>query len=93
MVDVMKVLATIDRSGLTVRDIRILECISSYPGQSGSDISEILELQSCSGVRNSLAKLLKYDMIDDQRERKQQAIPGRLYILPKGDEFLKKVLL
>ena len=91
--DIMQRITIIDRSGLTTRDVRILYSISAFPGESGSDIVTRLELHSRSSVQGNLPKLIKYGMIIDTRLREGQAIPSKYYITPKGDEFLKRIVV
>ena len=91
--DIIRRVTLIDRSGLTTRDIRVLYCISGYPGECGSDIVERLELRTRSSVQTNLPKLMKYGMIIDTRPREGQAIPSKYYITAKGDEFLKRIIM
>ena len=90
---IMDRITIIDRSGLTVRDVRILECISACPGECGTDIVERLELHSRSSVQANLPKLIKHGMIEDRRLREGQAIPSQWHITPKGDAFLRRIIV
>lgn len=88
---VMERIAIVDRSGLTTRDVRILDCIINQPGQCGNDIVLALGLHCRSSIQANLPKLIKHGMIEDHRLREGQAIPGQFHITEKGREFWERI--
>jgi len=84
-------IAFIDRSILTIRDVRILDCIMNNPGLNGSDIVTKLKLRGYSSVAANFARMLRHEMIVDRRHGIKQAIPSRFYVTDKGARYMERV--
>lgn len=84
-------LRTIDKRGLTVRDILLLYYFMSHPGNSGADVCHALGIDHRSNIQLCLKRLFKAGFLEDRRAEFSKRVVGRLYTTPAGAAFWEEI--
>jgi len=85
---IIDLLALLDRSRLTPRDVRILDCVRHHPGCCGKDLVTYLKLPGRSSVQANIPKLIRWGYLEDRRRREGNAIPSQLHLTMEGLEYI-----
>ncbi len=90
-IDFLIRLKLLDENYVTPRDLLILYAIIRKPGMSQKDVSEAIGVNNPANVMSNIARLQRWNYIEDKRVVSRRASPSLLYALPDGVEFWEKI--